>query len=479
MNALTATPGLRAGSENHNAAMYRTARLFARSLILSLVVSALLVLLAPALQAQDRPPERVLRTYVPPDQIVSYDATTPLNQFFETLNPIFQRVYGKQIVEPENRKEAIGLPVAGMHFFDAFQYVLQQKRLVHRETERFFMVEPPQEVPLVVENVQRTSAGGAAAQGPVLATLGSREVQISAVLFEVNVSRARELGVNWGALFGSGSGGNTGGTGGTGGSGGIGGSGSSGSSGGQFTVPSRRLLDPISGIIRSPEELPVRTVLETFRYMETMGLGETVANPSVTVQSGQKGRIQIGSDVPVQTRDFAGNTITQFFSTGIIVDVLPTLLTEQVPDTEDMLDFIHLDVDVEKSGSRPSLSGLIIDRNKANTRVLLLNGEQTVIGGLFSTEETLTRRGVPGLKDLPGWFFGLRYLFGYTQRLATQKELVIVLQAELVDALGTRAQRSPRQNLLDEFRRQSEQSLQRVDDGLRIEPIKNLPDTRP
>ncbi|MEZ4699542.1 MAG: hypothetical protein R2834_04365 [Rhodothermales bacterium] len=56
------------------------------------------------------------------------------------------------------------------------------------------------------------------------------------------------------------------------------------------------------------------------RAFEQEGLGETIS-PTVTVQSGQKGNIQIGSDVPVQQRDFASNTITQFFSTGIIIDV--------------------------------------------------------------------------------------------------------------------------------------------------------------
>ena len=165
----------------------------------------------------------------------------------------------------------------------------------------------------------------------------------------------------------------------------------------------------------------------------------------------------------MQVRDFAGNTVTQFFSTGIIIDVTPTLIREAVADTAGapMIEFVHLDVKVEKSGSRPSLAGLIIDRNTANTQVLLLDGEQTVIGGLYSTEETRSRAGVPFLKDLPPWFFGIRYLFGKTQRTTNQKELLIVLQAQLVDPLDTRSRRRGQIDLLEQDRLNKEEMLKR------------------
>ena len=68
-------------------------------------------------------------------------------------------------------------------------------------------------------------------------------------------------------------------------------------------------------------------LLRLFRYFETQGLGRTLASPSVTVQSGEQGRIQSGSDIPIQIQDFQGNTITQFISTGVIIDVTPTLVS--------------------------------------------------------------------------------------------------------------------------------------------------------
>ena len=200
-----------------------------------------------------------------------------------------------------------------------------------------------------------------------------------------------------------------------------------------------------------------------FRIAENSGVGETIGNPSVTVQSGIKGDIQIGSDVPVQIRDNFGNIATQFFKTGIIIEVTPTFIVEPVADTlgAPTIEFLHLTVKVEKSGSRPSASGAIIDRSNANTQVILLDGEQTVIGGLYSTEETITRRGVPILKDLPGWFFGLRYIFGLSQKIMAQKELVIALQANVLAPIKTRTPVGPGQDMLAQKRAAVQQALER------------------
>jgi type IV pilus assembly protein PilQ len=413
---------------------------------------------------QDMPPQRQIRAYIPPDQLVSFLPSTPFDRFLEFVDPIFQRVTGKQVVDPEGRTSPIGVSIAGMHFLDAFELVLQYNGLYYRETDRFFMVEvAPADGDLTTGSVAARD-GLAAVQLP--ATKDSREIQINAVLFEVNESKVRNYGLNWDVFVGqqSGSGGSSGG-----GSSGSGGSGTSGDAGGRdFFLLTDDIFDGVSDYIEAPEKINFRDLKAWLNFMENEGLGETIASPQVTVQSAEQGRIQIGSDVPVQVRDFAGNTVTQFFSTGIIIDVTPTLIRQPLVDTlgAEMFEFIHLDVQVEKSSSRPSLAGLIIDRNTAETKVLLLDGEQTVIGGLYSTEETVSRSGMPFLKDLPGWFFGLRYIFGRTQKSITQKELLIVLQARVLDKLQTRSERPFQQDLLKVSREQMETMLRRFNGGV-------------
>ena len=124
-----------------------------------------------------------------------------------------------------------------------------------------------------------------------------------------------------------------------------------------------------------------------------------------------------------------------------------------------MIDFIHLNVRVENSSGQISPAGPIVDRSSANTQVLLLDGEQTVIGGLYTTDETVSRRGLPFLKDLPVWFFGIKYLVSTEQKTSIRRELVILLRAKLIEPIRARSVRSFDQELLERWRRKVEEDI--------------------
>ena len=401
--------------------------------------------------------QRQVRAYIPPDQLVSFLPSTPFNRFTDYLNPIFERVTGKSLVDPDSRAHPIGISISGMHFLDALELVLQYNDLEYRETERYFLVQAKPEDNLILDADAAAGVTRGVTEGETTApaTLDTRQIEIKAVLFELNHTKAKDSGIDWSVLFGS--------TGSTGSGQGSGGSGSENSV--SFQLKTKELFESIDDIVTAPDEIDFSNLNSLFRLAEATGVGETVANPSVTVQSGEKGDIQIGSDVPVQIRDRFGNISTQYFKTGIIIDVTPTLIEQPLADTlgAPVAEFLHLNVKVEKSGSRPSASGPTIDRSLANTQVLLLDGEQTVIGGLYSTEESVSRRGVPVLKDLPRWFFGLRYVFGRTQRSVTQKELVISLQANVVDPIRDRMARQIPDNLLETQRESVRRALDRFD----------------
>lgn len=425
-----------------------------------------------SVQAQETPRQRQMRTYIPPEQLVSFEASTPFDQFIAALNPTVERVLGKSIVDPEDRSGTIGVPISSMYFLDALELVLNQRGLTYRETDQYLIVEPapaPEEEELAGrEQMAEGESQPQHQQQAPLATAETREIQIDAVFFELNLTRAREIGVNWNVIFGGGqSGGDSGGTGAGGGTGG------SGSNGGQqqgldFRLKTDEFFDQFRDYIHAPNEVPFSSLTQMFRLFERENLGKTIANPSVTVQSSEEGRIQIGSDIPINIRDFAGNTVTRFVETGVIVNVTPTLISDLIVDTTGVepdttnIEFIHLDVQVEKSSGRPSTAGLIVDKSSAETQTLLLDNEQTVIGGLYSTEKTTERKGIPLLKDLPKWFFGLRYVFGYSQTTRTQKELLIALQAKVVDPLSDRIERALPTDLRQKEIRQLRERLDRM-----------------
>ena len=82
----------------------------------------------------------------------------------------------------------------------------------------------------------------------------------------------------------------------------------------------------------------------------------------------------------------------------------------------------------------------------------LLDGEESFVGGLYSNQETVTREGIPLLKDLPWWVFGLRYLFGYDASSVSKKELIVLMKAQLVPTLETRSvdKTLPTKNVMQE-----------------------------
>jgi len=150
------------------------------------------------------------------------------------------------------------------------------------------------------------------------------------------------------------------------------------------------------------------------------------------VRSGSKGRIQIGSDFSTKERDIGGNVIDKFYSTGTILEVTPKAYKYGAND------FIDLPYHAERSSVAPGAVSTIVNKSTSDGRITVLNGEEAFVAGLYSSEETIVREGVPILKDLPWWVLGLRYIFGYDSHTNATKELIILLKAELVPTIEER-----------------------------------------
>ena len=418
--------------------------------------------LAPAAHAQDR----VVRGYVPADELVSFPASTPMNQFFRLVNPTFFRVTGKRVVDPQDRTDPIGVALSGVHFIDAFELVLDRHALDFSESEGFFVVTEPTLVATTTDGgstsvigaeapVAAAAVAAAAAPAPVLPATGdTREVRIDAVIFQLNSRRAREVGANWPALFGEAV---------ASGGGGVGGvDGATEGTETKFFINAGSFFDALDGFIETTNDrIELSQVLNVFRYFEEQGYGQTVATPFTVVQSGEQGRLQSGQDIPVTVRDFQGNAITQFFSTGTIIEVTPTLIVDERNDAP--VEFIHLNVKVEKSTGVPTGDGVAINKDNVTTQLPVLSGEMRAIGGLTSTDEITVRRGVPILRDIPV----LNFFFSYKQRQVQQNEIIIVLRARVADDMRTRQGQELPRSLLQQEREDADERVRRFG----IEPL--------
>lgn len=360
--------------------------------------------------------EKDLRGYTNPEELISLSANLPFDVAVELISTVSERLTGKKVTLAVLRSEPIGIEIKNMSYEKALLIIVQYANLILEVREDLILIKgkpKPDESELTKDNY---------------AAIDAREVKISAIFFEVDNSKAFSKGLNWKFLLQRkgldlGFGFDPSATSGDEGSGSTSGFGVNAS--GEFSA---------GGFFGE--------ALGVFQFFESENVGEIIASPTITVRDRQTGRIQVGSDISIKQRDFAGNIIETFVATGSIIDVTPYVYKE------DDLSYILLNIGVERSSGLPTVERTEIKRTSANTQVLMLNGEETVIGGLISNEESFERTGIPILKDLPWWVFGIRYLTGSDVKNIAKKELVIIIRAELLPTLKERVAGAKKENVL-------------------------------
>ena len=376
----------------------------------SILVLCLLIVLQASAQQQW---EKRFKTSQNPDELVTMSENLPFNQAIDLLSKVSESVTGRRIVSTVERIDPIGVEITNMLYDKALTVIVTYAGLEYETKEDVIVVKSP-------------GTGGVQKTADTYAPVTSREVKISAVFFDVDVENSRKIGLDWDFVLSNASGNNlsallrteT-----------------------ESTNPPTS-LPPDFNVGASNDQVSIGdfsgTATALFKFFETNGLGEIIASPNITVRDRNKGKIQIGSDFSVITRDFAGNTIEKFFPTGTIIEVTPYVYKEEG------IDYILLNISAERSTFNKTETTTEIKKTNATTQVLMLDGEQTVIGGLFSNEESVSRNGIPFLKDLPWWVLGIRYLAGSDETIVRKKELVILLKAQLVPTLEERFKNPPK-----------------------------------
>ncbi|MBU1099059.1 MAG: type II and III secretion system protein [Bacteroidetes bacterium] len=394
--------------------------------------------------------EKRLSGYVNPDELVSLSVSIPFDQAIEVLSKVSEKLTGKKIVSLTGKTDPVGIEIDNLPYKRALNIIVQYNSLLSEEKDNVIIVKRP---------TDKTSD----LSEEIYASVDEREVKITAVFFEANVIDMRERGINWQFVLSA-----AGIT--LGGDMTTFGVASSQDGSGLLSFKDQTASTTTSTSTQTQAKAPdfqvgtqthfemgkfVGDALGIFKFFESENLGEIISKPSISVRNKTQGRIQIGSDISIKQRDFAGNIIEQFQPTGTIVEVTPFLYTE------DNIDYVLLKLNLERSSATVNALTTEIAKTMANTDVLLLNGEETVIGGLYINDETSSRRGIPILKDLPWWFFGLRYLFGYDQQTVTKKEVIILIKAEILPTLKERVDFKRNNNLIKEQYMKDEEDAKR------------------
>jgi type IV pilus assembly protein PilQ len=161
--------------------------------------------------------------------------------------------------------------------------------------------------------------------------------------------------------------------------------------------------------------------------MEQMGKTKILSTPRVLVVQNEEARINVGQELPIPSTDAEGNRTVTWRAVGINLTVKPQV-------TNDGRVFMKIRVAKESQGDPVATTeGLMfsINSNKAETQVLIADGETAVIGGLTEEGTQESEAGTPGLSSIPG----IGWLFRSRANSTIRKELMIFLTPKIVSVL--------------------------------------------
>ena len=170
-------------------------------------------------------------------------------------------------------------------------------------------------------------------------------------------------------------------------------------------------------------------------------LVRVLAEPNITVMSGQAGSFLAGGEFPIpigQSSDSGGggNTVKiEFKKYGVSLNVVPTVLSDGrinlhiAPEVSQLTDQGSVKLSSTSGTQTLSIPGLLVRR--AETSVELGSGQSFAIAGLLQDNITQSTSGIPFLGDLPV----LGALFRSSAYLRQETELVIIVTPYIVRAL--------------------------------------------
>lgn len=168
-------------------------------------------------------------------------------------------------------------------------------------------------------------------------------------------------------------------------------------------------------------------VLDTFRLdmaisaLETSGEGRIISCPTVTTQNNQEAEILQGRQIPVQT--VANFTVT----TRYVNAALELRATPQITAEGTIIMAIEIRNNAADFGNLVQGIPPIITQS-AQTTVMVPDGGTTVIGGIYRTEDSITRERVPFFHKIPI----LGNLFRSFSRTKQNRELLIFITPRII-----------------------------------------------
>jgi type IV pilus assembly protein PilQ len=153
---------------------------------------------------------------------------------------------------------------------------------------------------------------------------------------------------------------------------------------------------------------------------EIRSQAKTISRPSIITQNNVEGRVQQGTQIPVQT------SINNTVSVQYVNATLQLTVTPQV--TDDGHIFLKIDVQNASPGTIITNAAVSINIQQATTQVLVPNGGTVVFGGVTVTQRSNSSTAIPLLGNIPI----LGNLFKSSNIQDTDQELLFFVSPRLL-----------------------------------------------
>jgi type IV pilus assembly protein PilQ len=240
-----------------------------------------------------------------------------------------------------------------------------------------------------------------------------RQVLIEARIVEANSTFSRDLGVNWRINNDNNSGD-------------LPSNAADFSGGGGFLLSPSIATAGLAGDITFGQIGIDSTVLDLrISALETSGNGKVISRPRVTTLNGEEASIAQGTEIPYQSTSTDGAAKTEFKKAELSLKVTPVIN----PDGSVILEIVATNSSIGSLVATGNGSAPAINTKEAKTKLLVMNGETTVIGGIFVETENSAESGIPFLRKIPI----LGRLFRSNNQSNTRSELLIFITPRIVN----------------------------------------------
>ncbi len=236
-----------------------------------------------------------------------------------------------------------------------------------------------------------------------LSVQSSTQVTLKVRMAEMNRNVVRQIGVNWQAMGNIGSIGNV--------------------------LPALGLtansLTTLCAVVPTTPSCMGGSIDGVIDALAQDSLVHMLAEPNLTVMSGQRASFQVGGEFPIPIAQMAGAVSVDFKNYGVSLAFVPTVYNDGRINLHVMPEVSQIStqnsVSVTTSGSTLVIPSLTVRR--AESTVELGSGETFAIAGLLQDTSTDQTNGLPGLGELPA----LGALFRTDNFNRLEDELVILV----------------------------------------------------